>query len=200
MRNPAKILFAILVMLCAPAARADEYPSRAIRLVVGYGAGGSTDIFARLVAEYLSKTLGQRVFVENKPGAAGMVAATAVAQSPPDGYTILFSASSIATDYAIKQSLSFDFLKELRPVTRVGRAPLVLFANPTLPVQNVQELIAYAKARPSQLFFATVGVGGHVHLAAERFFSEAKIKVSTVPYTGSSQTMTAVVANDVKLG
>ena len=185
----------------SPAQAQDNYPNKPIRIVVPYTAGGGVDTVARLVGDKMSKTLGQPVIVDNKPGASGMIGATAVAKSPPDGYTLLLSAAGeIAVNPSLyKGKMQYDPQKDLAPVSLVVRIPNVLVVNPDVPAKTTAELVAYAKANPGKLSYSSSGVGNPQHLNGELFNKLADVQTSHVPYKGAAQQLTDVTAKHVSM-
>lgn len=167
------------------------WPSQPIRLVATYGPGSSIDIIARLVAKSLSEQLGQPVIVENKPGAGGDIGTDFVAKAPKDGYTIGFaSAGPITVNPNARAKMPYDSIKDFAPVALVATGPNVILVNPTLPVQNLQELIAYIKANPDKVSFASAGMGTSGHIAGELFQHLSKTSILHVPYKGNSEAIT----------
>lgn len=179
-------------------AAAQSYPTKPIRMIVGFAAGGATDIAARALAQKLSETIGQQVIVENRPGAASTVAAEIVARSAPDGYTMLFANATIAMP-SLFARLSFDVQKDLRPVTLVGYGPLALTVHPSLPVKSVRELVALAKKHPGELNFASAGAGSFTHLAMALFITMTDTKIVHVPYKGGGPSAIATMAGETQL-
>ncbi len=179
----------------------DGYPNRPIKLVVPYTAGGGVDTVARLVGERMSKTLGQPVVVDNKPGASGMVGTTAVAKSAPDGYTLLLSAAGeIAVNpHLYKGKMQYDPKTDLAPVSLVVRIPNVLVVNPDVPAKDTAALVAFAKANPGKLSYSSSGVGNPQHLNGELFNNMAGVQTTHVPYKGAAQQLTDVVAKHVDM-
>jgi tripartite-type tricarboxylate transporter receptor subunit TctC len=180
--------------------QAQGYPDRPIKLIVGYPPGGPTDTMARVFADLLGARIGQSVVVENRPGAGGNVAATYVARSVPDGYTLLMT--TIATHGivpALYSELPFDPIRDFAPVREVGRAPTILVVTNALPVTSVAELVAYAKANPGKLNFASAGVGTSMHFSGELFRSLAQIDIVHVPYQGSSAAYTDLISGNVQM-
>jgi tripartite-type tricarboxylate transporter receptor subunit TctC len=179
-----------LIVLCLlalrPAAGADKYPSRPVHFIVGFTAGGPTDIVARIVGEWLSDHLGQQFVVENRAGSGGMIAANAVVNAPPDGYTILFVAPNNAIGASLYKNLPFNFLRDTVPVAGIMRLANIMVVPPSLPVHSVAEFIAYAKAHPGELSFASSGNGTSVHMSGELFKAMTGINIVHVPYRGSS--------------
>jgi tripartite-type tricarboxylate transporter receptor subunit TctC len=183
----------------APAALAQAWPSRPLKLVVPFAAGGSTDAIARLVAQKLAGALGQQVVVENRPGAAGAIASEQVARSPGDGYTLLMATTSTHAILPVaKPKLPYDAVADFAPVGLVARAPNVLVASPALGVSSVQDLVAQARARPGQLSFASSGNGTITHLVAELFLGMAGVKAVHVPYKTGVQALADLVSNQVQ--
>jgi tripartite-type tricarboxylate transporter receptor subunit TctC len=166
----------------SPAAFADTYPSRPVRVVVGFPPGAATDIVGRLVAASLGARLGQQFFVDNRPGAGSNLAADVVAKSAPDGYTLLAMTVTNTVNETLYKNLSFDFLRDLAPIARTIRSANVLVVNPSVPAKTVPEFIAYAKANPNKLNYASYGVGTAPHMAAEMFDMMAGTRLIHVPY------------------
>jgi tripartite-type tricarboxylate transporter receptor subunit TctC len=189
----------LLVCACATsAALAQTYPTRTIRLVVGFTAGGATDLSARFVAQKLSETIGQQVVVENRPGAASTLASELVARSAPDGYTMLHANATVAMP-SLFAKLSFDVRKDLVPVSLVGYGPLVIVVHPSLPVKTVKELLALARRKPGMLNYGSAGVGSMTHLGMALLVSMTKADMVHVPYKGSSQAAVGVITGDAQL-
>lgn len=176
------------------------YPEKPITLVVPYPAGGATDTLARKLAEPLSKALGQNVLVENKAGAGTAIGATAVARSPADGYALLISSNTTFTvNPALKSKLQYDPAKDFEGIGVIGTSPLVLLANPSLPANNVQELVALAKKEPGKLSFGSFGNGTTSHLAGEMFKVMAGVDIVHVPYKGSAPAMNDLIGGQIPL-
>jgi tripartite-type tricarboxylate transporter receptor subunit TctC len=178
-------------------ADAQSYPSRPIRVIVPFAAGGAVDVLARLVSAKMSESVGQPVIIENRAGAAGNVAADAVAKSPPDGYTILQNTNGQAISPAIYRTLPFDTLRDFIPVTQLVATSTVLVANPRLPAKSVQELIALARAQPGKLNYGMTGVGNSLHLTMEMFKRAAGIDIQAVPYRGDALLNPALIAGEI---
>jgi tripartite-type tricarboxylate transporter receptor subunit TctC len=176
-----------------------QYPNRAVKLVVPFPPAGATDIVGRIVAQKLGEQMGQSVVVENKPGAGGSIGSDLVAKSAPDGYTLLMATSSTHSIGPALQKLPYDPLKDFAPITHVANVPNVLVVSPVLPVASVQELIAYAKARPGQLNFASSGVGTIVHLNGELFKMLAGVDMVHVPYKGTALSIPDVANGSVAM-
>jgi tripartite-type tricarboxylate transporter receptor subunit TctC len=185
--------------LLAGAARADDFPTRPIHLIVGFGAGSGADITARVVGAQMSEILGQPIVVENRTGAGSNIAADYVAHASHDGYTILMATMSQPINAAITPHLNFDFLKDFAPITLVSTIPNLLVVNPLLGVKNVQELIALAKQKPDSLSYGSAGVGTGGHLSAELFKVLTGIKMVHVPYAGSAQAVTDLLGGRIQL-
>ncbi len=183
----------------SPAARADDFPTRPIRVVVGFGAGSGADITARVVGARMSEILGQQIVVENKTGAGSSIGADYVAHATTDGYTLFLATISQPINAAVTPHLNFDFVKDFSPIVLVSTIPNLLVVNPSLGVKNVQELIALAKAKPGGLSFGSSGVGTGTHLAAELFKVVAGVQMVHVPYTGSAQAITDLLAGRIQL-
>src|SRR5499427_4718902 len=181
-------------------AAAQGYPSRPVRLVVGFAAGSTTDILARLIGQWLSERLGQQFVIENRPGAAGNIAAETVVRAPADGYTLLMVPPASAINATLYDKLSFNFLGDMTPVAGVVRVPNVLEVNPSVPVRTVPELIAYAKANSGVLSFASAGIGTMSHLAGQLFNTATGINLQHVPYRGDGPAMADLIAGQVQVG
>jgi tripartite-type tricarboxylate transporter receptor subunit TctC len=176
---------------------AQSYPARPVRIVVGYSAGGGTDIAGRLIGQWLSERLGQQFVVENRPGAGSNIAAEAVARAAPDGYSLYLATTANAINVTLYQ-LSFDFIHDLAPVAGIGRVPLVLVVPPSLPVNTLPEFIAYAKANPGKVNVANGGVGGADHVGGELFMQLTGTRMTHVPYRGTAPAVTDVLAGQVQ--
>jgi tripartite-type tricarboxylate transporter receptor subunit TctC len=181
------------------AALATDYPSRPVRLLVGYSAGGVSDILARLLAQSLSGRLGQPFVVEDRPGAASNVAADAVIHSPADGYTLFLAGISNAINAAIYKDLDFSFVRDVTPIALISRSPLVMEVSASFPVSTVPEFIAYAKAHPGTLNMGSAGTGGATHVSGELFQMMAGIKMLHVPYRGSPPALSDLLAGRVQV-
>ncbi len=191
----------ILALAACASAQAQNYPSRPIRMVVGFPPGGGTDVVARIIAPGFSENLGQPVVIENRPGATGTVAAAMVAKSPADGYTIMMGHVSVnAIAPSLFPDLPYDVLKDFAPVTLAASVPHFVVVHPSLPVHSIRELIAYAKERPGKLSFPSAGNGSTPHLAGEIFKSMAGVNLVHVPYKGSGQSMADLLAGQHQVG
>lgn len=176
-----------------------QYPNRPVKLIVPFPPAGATDIVGRIVAQKLGEQMGQSVVVENRPGAGGSIGSDLAAKSAPDGYTLLMATSSTHSIGPVLQKLPYDPLKDFAPITHVANVPNVLVVSPVLPVTSVQELIAYAKARPGQLNFASSGVGTIVHLNGELFKMLAGVDLVHVPYKGTALSIPDVANGSVAM-
>jgi len=182
----------------AASAQGGAYPSHPVRWIVPYAAGGATDALSRLICKRLSDRLGQPFIVENKPGAGSNIGTQAVINSPPDGYTLLLTSTANAINASFDPTLPYDFASGIAPVAGLARNPLVLVVNNDLPVSNVADFIAYAKANPGKLSIASSGVGTSLHLSGELFKAMAQIQFVHVPYRGSAPGLADVMAGQVQ--
>jgi tripartite-type tricarboxylate transporter receptor subunit TctC len=178
---------------------AQDYPSRPVRVVVPFSPGGAVDGPMRLIAQQLSKRLGQSVFVENKPGAGATIGSELVAKAPPDGYTLLLASQTNAISATLYPHLGFNPIDDFAPISLIGREPGVVVVNPALPVQTLQQLIAYAKARPGQIDYASSGNGSGQHLFAALLCSMTGMKLNHIPYRGSGQATSDLIGGQVSL-
>jgi tripartite-type tricarboxylate transporter receptor subunit TctC len=190
---------ALALPAVARSAFAQSYPTRPIRWIVSFPAGGSNDIVARIVGQYLSELLGQQVIIENRSGAGGSLGMQTVLSSPPDGYTIGFVTPNNAINGAVYPNLSFDFIRDSVPVAGLMSLPNVLDVHPSLPVRNVAELIAYAKANPGRVNMATPGTGTSPHVSGELFKMMAGINMVHVPYRGAAPALTDLIGGQVQV-
>lgn len=188
--------FIALSLLALPVA-AQNYPTRAVRLVVPSSPGGGTDISARILAPQLTQFLGQQVLVENRPGAGTMIGGEAVARAAPDGYTLLMGISTLAINPAIYKKVPYDALKDLAPISQAVALSNVLVVHPSLPAKSVKEFVALVKPRPGQINFASAGVGTSPHLSMELFLVMTGLKMLHVPYKGSGPGVTDLIAGHV---
>jgi tripartite-type tricarboxylate transporter receptor subunit TctC len=183
----------------ARVARAQAYPSRPLRIIVGFPPGGPSDILARLIGQPLSERLGQPVIVENRAGAAGNIAAEAVIRAPADGYTLLLVVPGTPIADVLSDKLNFSFIRDTAPVAGISNGPLVMEINPALPVHTVPEFIAYAKARPHEINFASPGIGATIHLCGELFKMMSGVEMTHVPYRGNAPAVTDLIGGQVQL-
>lgn len=195
----ARCLIAASVLLVATSAPAQEYPSKPIRCIVPYAPGGSSDFLARLIGQKLTEAWGQQMVVDNRAGAAGNIGTDAAAKAPPDGYTMLLVASTVTMNPSIYPKLPFDTEKDLAPVTQILWQPWLLSVHPSLPVTNLKQLLALAKAKPGALNYASGGSGTSGHIAAELFASMAGVKFTHVPYRSLGPAGTALLTGEVQL-
>jgi tripartite-type tricarboxylate transporter receptor subunit TctC len=180
-------------------ARAQAYPARAVRLVVGYAAGGGTDIAARLIGQMLADRTGQQFVIENRPGAGTNIATEAVVRAPADGYTLLLSTAANPINVTLYQRLNFNFLTDIVPVAGIMRVPNVMVVNPSFPASTVPEFIAYAKANPRRINYASGGAGGPDHMAAELFKMTMGVDMTHVPYRGLAPALTDLIGGQVQV-
>ena len=196
--------FAALYLVCTAlvatgGACAAEYPARPVRWIVGYPAGGTTDIVARLIGHWLSERLGQQFIIENKPGAGNNIAAEAAINAPPDGYTVFLVNPANAINATLYQKLPFNFMHDTAPVGGIMRVPNVMEVNPSVPAKTVAEFIAYAKANPGKINWASSGNGTSVHLSGELFKIMTGVDLTHVPYRGSAPALTDMISGTVQV-
>ncbi|MGD9943393.1 MAG: tripartite tricarboxylate transporter substrate binding protein [Burkholderiaceae bacterium] len=194
----AATLLASLLPL-GQSALSQTYPAKPVRIVVGYPPGGGNDLMARMVAEKLAASLGQQFVVDNKAGANGIIGTELAARAAPDGYTLLVAGSALSTNHTLYPSRSYDTLKDLQPISLIGYQPYFLVAHPGLPANNVKELIALAKARPSAINYASSGNGSIPHVSGELFNMLAGVKMTHVPYKGAGPAIMDLMAGQVQL-
>src|SRR5437870_698151 len=180
-------------------ARAQAYPARPVRLIIGYPPGGSADITARLTGQWLSERLGQPVVIESRPGAATNLATEAVVRAPPAGYTLLLVAPANAINATLYDKLTFNFLRDIEPVAGIIRFPNVVVVNPSLPIKTIPELIAYAKVNPGKLNMASSGNGSTIHMSGELFKMLTGIDIVHVPYRGGAPAITDMISGQVQV-
>ena len=201
--SPLPVRAACAAMLAALAlagpATAASYPDKAVRVVVGFSAGGTTDVAARIIAKELGDDLGESFVVENKPGAGSNIGAELVARAKPDGYTLYMVAVTSTINQTLYKNLSFDIVKDFSPIALVIKVPNILVVNPSLPVKNVQELVSYLKAHPGKVSFASSGSGTSIHMAGELFKLRAGVDIVHIPYKGSAPAMTDLIGNQVQM-
>jgi tripartite-type tricarboxylate transporter receptor subunit TctC len=181
------------------AAWAETYPSRPVRVIVYFAAGGGNDITARLIGQWLSERLGQGFVVENRPGGGGNVGTEAVVRAEPDGYTLLLVSSPNTTNATLYDSLNFDFIRDIAPVAGISRDPNVMVVNPSVPAKTVPEFIAYAKANPGVINYATAGIGSSQHMTAEMFKMMAGISMVHVPHRGTAPALQSLLGGQVQV-
>lgn len=195
----AHLLVPLAVLLAVPQASAQNYPTRPIRMIVPFAPGGNTDIIARAIALKMSQDLGQQIMIDNRGGAGSTIGTNMAAKSSPDGYTLLMVSSAHVINPAARKNIPYDSIKDFAAVTLVADVPNVLAIHPSLPVKNIKELIALAKARPGELLYATPGRGTSSHLAIEMLASAAKINLIQVPYKGVGPATIDLVAGHVHM-
>src|SRR5229473_2920830 len=180
-------------------ARAQTYPTRPVRLVVGVAAGSTSDIVGRLIGQWLSERLGQQFVVENRTGAGGNIGTEAVVNSPPDGYTLFMANAANAVNATLYEKLNFNFIRDIAPVAGLIRVPNVLEVNPLFPAKSVPEFIAYAKANPDKISMASSGIGGSVHVSGELFKMMTGVNMVHVPYRGDAPAVTDLIGGQVQV-
>ena len=192
-------LLAIALLLGATGAMAQQYPARPIRIIVPQSPGASTDITARLVAQGLSEALRQPVIVDNRPGSSGIAGTELVARAAPDGYTLMVVASSFSINPALGRKLPYDSIRDFTTVTQLSKFPNMLAAHPSAPVRTLQEVIAFARAKPGQLSYASAGLATGTHMTAELLKYMTGIELLHVPYKGGGPAMTAAMGGQTQL-
>jgi tripartite-type tricarboxylate transporter receptor subunit TctC len=180
-------------------ARAQTYPRRPVRIIVGFPAGGPSDITARLIAQWLSEHLGQEFVVENRPGAASNIATEAALRAPPDGYTLLLVTSSNAVNATFYENLNFNFMSDIAPVAGIIRVPFVMEINPSIPAKTVLEFITYAKTTPGKINYASAGTGAPSHVTGELFKMMAGVDIVHVPYRSAGPALTDLLGGQVQV-
>jgi tripartite-type tricarboxylate transporter receptor subunit TctC len=194
----ARIACAALTAAAAAAVFAQTgYPSKPVRMVVPSSAGGGTDIVARIMAPELSKRLGQQVVIDNRPGAGTMIGIEVAAKSPPDGYTLLMGLSTLAINSALYKKVPYDPQRDFAPITQAVSSASIIVVHPSVPVKTLKELIAFARARPGQINYASAGTGTYPHMTMELFLSMAKLKMVHIPYKGTAPAMIDMLAGQV---
>ena len=180
-------------------ARAQTYPTRPVRWIIGFPAGGGSDVLARLLGQWLSERLGQPFVIENRPGAGTNIAAEAVVRAPPDGYTLLQASTPAAINATLYDKLNFNFIRDIAPVAGIIRSTYVMAVQPSFPAKTVREFIAYAKANPGKINMASAGNGTPQHLSGELFKMMARVNMIHVPYRGDAPALTDLLAGQVQL-
>jgi tripartite-type tricarboxylate transporter receptor subunit TctC len=193
------VLAAALMGTGVVSAWPQSYPLRPARIIVGFAAGGGTDIAARLVGQWLSERLGQQFIVENRPGAGSNIATEAVVNARPDGYTLLLVSSAHAINATLYDNLSFNFIRDIVPVASLTRQPQVMLLNPSLPAKTVAEFIAYAKANPGKINMASGGNGTASHVSGELFKMMASVSLTHIPYRGAAPALTDLIGGQVEI-
>jgi tripartite-type tricarboxylate transporter receptor subunit TctC len=195
----AMIPLLVLGGVLAQPALAQPYPSKPVRFVVPYPPGGSNDVLTRIVAQTMSPGLGQQVVVDNRAGAGGMIGADNVAKSPPDGYSVVNVQASFTANAALRAKLAYDPINDFAYIGMMARGPMLAVVHPSLPVKNIKELVALAKAKPGQINYGSTGTGGHNHLATELFRKMAGINIVHVPYKGVAPALTDLMGGHTQL-
>lgn len=190
-------LFLAIPVLTSTAVHAQTYPSRQITLIIPFAAGGSNDIVARAIGKQLSEAWGQPVIAENRPGAGGVIGASAVAAAPPDGYTLLLVSTTFTINAAIKKSMPFDTAKDFTPIAFVARSPLLFVASKDLPVKSAKDALALAKSKPDRITYASAGIGSINQIAAELIAQSAGVKLMHVPYKGGAPALNDLLGGHV---
>jgi tripartite-type tricarboxylate transporter receptor subunit TctC len=198
-RNNLLPVIAACVFAVSGGAAAQSWPVKPIRMIVPFAPGGGTDIQARLFGAKLSPALGQTVLVENRPGGGGNIGAELVAKAPPDGYTVLFQSASLAVNQTLYTKLNYSAVRDLAPVMLVSSTPLILVVHPTVPVKNVKELIALARAKPDRFNFGSNSTGSTSHLSSELLKTMTGTKMTHIPYKGSGQATTALLGGEIDM-
>ena len=193
------VVIAALALAASLARAADEYPARAVRVIVPFAPGGGTDVVGRILAQQLTQRLGQSFVIENRPAGSGIVGAEFVAKAQGDGYTLLFAFSSLSSSAKLISHLPYDPTTDFAPVALATTSPLVMFLHPSVPATNLREFIAYAKANPGKLNYGSSGPGSSPHLATELLMSMAGIQMTHIPYKGIAPAITAQLANEVQM-
>jgi len=199
MKHSLKLIAGLTVAALCSAAAAQTYPTKTVRMIVGYPPGGPTDVLARIVSQKLTQAWGQQVIVDNRPGASGMIGAEFTARAAPDGYTLLMVPVTYAVTPSLFSKMTYDVEKDLAPVAQVAAAPFILVVHPTLPVKTVKDLITLARSRPGQLNFASASTGGMPHLAGELFNSMTGVKMVHIPYKGAAPATTDLLSGQITL-
>jgi tripartite-type tricarboxylate transporter receptor subunit TctC len=188
------VVAALAIFVCVPALSQEAYPARPVRIIVGFGPGSSVDVTARLLGRKLSEILGQQIVIESRPGGGSNIATEYVVRAPNDGYTLLLGTVANAINATFSQNLTFDFARDLTPIGLATTLPNILVVHPSLGVNNVRELIAVAKAKRQAIFFGSAGYGTSPHLSGELFNEMAGVKLVHIPYPGSAQAVTDLLA------
>jgi len=199
MKKILQLSLSILALIFAVTASAQSFPTKPIKIIVPFPAGGTVDFFARVISTKLSEALGQSVLVENRAGAGGNIAAEAVAKAAPDGYTLLMGSEIIAINTSLYSKMGYDPVKDLAPITLVGTVPNILIVHPSLPVNSVNDLIALAKKTPGKISFASTGQGTSTHLSSELFKLMANVDMLHVPYKGGPPAIADLISGQVNM-
>jgi len=197
MKRTTRLAF-LIASLAAFAAQAQTYPAKPVKIVVGFAPGGGSDFAARVVAQQLTERLKNQVIVENKPGAGSLIGAEYVIKSAPDGYTLLLTPASYTVNPSVYK-LSFDPLNDITPIAQISKGPYIVAVHPSVPAKTLQELVAYAKANPGKMSYASSGNGAHIHVATEYLLYTAGINIVHVPYKGSGPALNDTVGGQVQM-
>jgi tripartite-type tricarboxylate transporter receptor subunit TctC len=198
MKRMATWLAVLIASLAAGTAAAQQYPTKPVRIVVGFAPGGGSDFIARVIANKLTERFGSQVIVENRPGAGSTLGTELVVKSPADGYTLLLSSASYTVNPSVYK-LSFDPLNDITPIVQLSRGPYVVAVHPSVPARTLSELVALAKREPDKFSYASSGNGGHVHVATEYFLYTAGIKITHVPYKGTGPALNDTIGGSVHM-
>jgi tripartite-type tricarboxylate transporter receptor subunit TctC len=199
-RNAARLsVIACTAFVCTAAVHAQQYPSKPVRIVVGYPPGGAVDILARVLAQQLGQGLGQQFIVENRGGASGIIGADIISKSPADGYSLLVLSGAHAVNPSLYKKLPYDTERDFAPISLIASSAYIMVVHPSLPVKSVRELIAFAKAHRGEINYASSGNAGMPHLSGELFKVKAGIEMTHIPYKGSAAVTTAVLAGEVPI-
>ena len=193
-----QIVATLVALFACAALAAEQYPARAVRVVVPFAPGGGTDIVARILSQQLSQRLGQSFVVENRPAGSGIVGADVVAKSAPDGYTLLFAFSSLSSSAKLFSQLPYDPVRDFAPVALATTSPLLAVAPPSLPARDIREFVAYARANDGKLNYGSSGPGSSPHLAIELLMSQTGVRMQHIAYKGIAPAVTALLANEVQ--
>jgi tripartite-type tricarboxylate transporter receptor subunit TctC len=188
----------LIASLAAPAAQAQTYPARPVKIVVGFAPGGGSDFAARVVAQQLTERMKSQFIVENRPGAGSLLGAEYAIKSAPDGYTLLLTPASYTVNPSVYK-LTFDPLGDITPIAQISKGPYIVSVNPSVPAKTLKELVAYAKANPGKLSYASSGTGAHIHVATEYFLYTAGINILHVPYKGTGPALNDTVGGQVQM-
>lgn len=198
-KSVSLLTLATLSAFAAVPATAQSYPTKPVRIIVGFTPGGGVDINARLLAPKLAEYLGQQFIVDNRPGAGTNIANELVAKSPPDGYTILINTAAVAINMSLYKKVNFDTLRDFAAISVFSQSPNILVIHPSVPVKSVKELVALAKAKPGALNFSSAGSGTTQHLSGELFNLRAGTKIIHIPYKGSAPSLTGLIGGEVEM-
>ena len=199
MHNASRLIVALLLAATAGAAMAQAWPAKPVRFVVPYPPGGSNDVLTRITAQAMAPGLGQQIVIDNRSGAGGMIGADHVAKSPPDGYSVVNVQASFVANAALRAKMAYDPINDFAYVGMMARGPLLAVVHPSLPVKNIRELVALAKARPGQINYGSTGTGGHNHMATELFKRMAGINIVHVPYKGVAPALTDLMGGHTQM-